>query len=93
MRDTGLQFQCFGIQHFQFLVERFQLFLEIFVADFLTCGHTNVAAWIETPSLRFDLGKGSGFAQAGDVAVTEDAVGGGSFGDLVVRYLTTNGLL
>ena len=51
-----------SIQHFQFLVERFQLFLEVLVADFFARGDADIATGVEAPALGFDFGKGGGFA-------------------------------
>jgi hypothetical protein len=62
LRDTGLQFQRFGIQHFQFLVERFQLSLEVFIADVFASGNANITSGVEAPALGFDFGKCCCFA-------------------------------
>ena len=53
--DGLLQFAGLGVQGFEFLVQRFELFLEVLVADILARRNSHVAARIERPALRFDF--------------------------------------
>ena len=56
-----------GVEGFEFLVQRFELFLEILVAHGFAGGHAHVAPGIERPALRFDFLERGGAAQAGHV--------------------------
>ena len=67
--DGLLQFPRLGVQRFQFLVQGFELLLEVLVADLLARRDADVAAGVELPALGFDLGQRRRLAQAGDVAV------------------------
>ena len=51
-RDGGLQLPRLGVQGFEFLVERFEWFLEVLVADGFAGGHARVAAAIEADERR-----------------------------------------
>ena len=54
---------------FEFLVQRFELFLEVLVAHVLARRDADVAAGVERPALRLDLLERRGLAQAGHVGV------------------------
>ena len=60
-RDPRLKLPRFGVEDFEFLVEGFELFLEILVAEILALADADVAAGIEQPALGLDFLKGGGF--------------------------------
>ena len=70
-RDPRFEFAGFVVEDFEFLVESFELFLEILIAEILALGDADVAAGIERPALGFDFLKGGGFAEAGDVPIVD----------------------
>ena len=70
-RDPGFKLPRFGIEDFEFLVEGFEPFLEILVAEILALRDADVAAGIERPSLGFDFGEACRLTQPLDVAVVE----------------------
>ena len=53
--DGLFQVAGLGVERFEFLVERFELLLEVLVAHVLARSHADVAARVERPSLRFDF--------------------------------------
>src|ERR1035437_7925900 len=68
-RDSRFNLTRFGVEDFEFLVEGFELFLKVLVAEVLALGDADVATGIERPALGFDFLKGCDFAEAGNVAV------------------------
>ena len=70
-----LQFSRLHVQWFQFFVQALKAFFEVEIVGG-SFGYADVAAGVEAPALRFDLGQGGYFAQARHVGV--DAVGEGS---------------
>ena len=71
LRDGGFQLTRLGVEGFEFLIQGFELLLEILVAHCLARSHAHVAAGVERPALGLDLLEGGGFTKAGDVAVTD----------------------
>src|SRR6266550_7525113 len=67
--DSLFEVARLGVEGFEFLVNRFELFLKVFIAHGLARSHTHVASGVERPALRFDLLERGGPAQTGHVSV------------------------
>jgi hypothetical protein len=57
-----LKFTGLSIEYFEFLIEFFELFLEVYLTDRLAGCNDNVAARVELPTLRFNFVERGGSA-------------------------------
>ena len=58
-----------GVESNEFLVQCFELFLEVFVAHGLAGSHAQVTAGVERPALRFNFLERGRLAQAGHIGI------------------------
>ena len=68
-RDGLFKLARLRVQFFEFLVQRFELLFEVFVADGFAGSDADVAARIKRPALGFDLFQSGDFAETGNIPV------------------------